>query len=245
MIFAKFGLCYFKLIAMKKTLLFLFASVVLISCSVMEKIVEIDDPYKEVNRMKMTYSLRAFSEEKTGWANVSEYLNLSMVHLFEVDKNGKAELLIDFQIVTPIRAEELDSVIYLNLDGEKIKIVGNYYQYKQFDRRPTSTTPADSVMVNNDKTLNIGQTQITPASKTFTVESGSYQLMHCQFTVPENLWVSVATSSKIGYRFYIGKEGFDGRLNRSQIKKLKYFFELALCKRDANLPPASEGQKKL
>ena len=192
----------------------------------------------------MTYSLRAFSEEKTGWANISEYLNLNMVHLFEVGKNGKAELLIDFQIVTPIRVEELDSVIYLNLDGEKIEIVGNHYQYKQFDWSSPSTTPPGSAVVNNDKTSNTGETQITPTSKIFTAEPGSYQLMHRQFIVPENLWVSVANSSTIGYRLYIGKEGFDVRLNQSQIKKLKYFFELALCKRDANLPPAPEGQKK-
>ena len=65
-----------------------------------------------------------------------------------------------------------------------------------------------------------------------------------RFEVPENLWVSIANCSRIGYRLKVGNEEFDARPDQAQKKNLKYFFERAIKIRDANLPPLPEGLKK-
>ena len=71
------------------------------------------------------------------------------------------------------------------------------------------------------------------------------QLKSNLFIVPENLWVSIANTEKIQYRFYIGKDGVDLKLNPAEIGKLKEFLLKAMRLRDANLPPMPEGLKKL
>jgi len=71
------------------------------------------------------------------------------------------------------------------------------------------------------------------------------QLKSNLFIVPENLWVSIANTEKIQYRFYIGKDGIDIKLNPAETAKLKEFLLKAIQLRDANLPPVPEGLKKL
>lgn len=71
------------------------------------------------------------------------------------------------------------------------------------------------------------------------------QLKSCKYAVPENLWISIANTEKIQYRFYLEKEEIDVKLNPAETNKLKEFFIKAIRLRDANLPPMPEGLKKL
>jgi len=73
---------------------------------------------------------------------------------------------------------------------------------------------------------------------------GISRVVERRFEVPENLWVSIANSSKIEYRIPIGKDEIDLLLNQTQTKNMKFFFEQAIRNRDANLPPPQEGLKK-
>jgi hypothetical protein len=76
-------------------------------------------------------------------------------------------------------------------------------------------------------------------------KDGTIQLKSHQFSVPENLWISIANSKQIQYRFNIGKEEIDIKLNPTETVKLKEFLLKAIQLRDANLPPVPEGLKKL
>jgi len=76
-------------------------------------------------------------------------------------------------------------------------------------------------------------------------KDGATQIKSRQFIVPENLWISIANSEKIQYRFNIGKEGVDIKLNPAETAKLKEFLLKAIQLRNANLPPIPEGLKKL
>lgn len=76
-------------------------------------------------------------------------------------------------------------------------------------------------------------------------KDGATQIKSRQFVVPENLWISIANTEKIQYRFNIGKEEMDVKLNPAETGKLKEFLLKAMRLRDANLPPLPEGLKKL
>ena len=175
------------------------------------------------------------SAEKNASINGSRYYSFSFSYVLEIKKDESASLTLETQTQTPIRADELDSVLFLNLDNEKIKLISADSSLKKIGNKPNISS---SVSISTD---NKKEEQIV----TTTTENGSYQLMFHQYIVPENLWVSIANTEKIQYRLYIGKEGIDVDLNLAQTAKLKEFLNKSMHLRDANLPPAPEGLKKL
>jgi hypothetical protein len=103
----------------------------------------------------------------------------------------------------------------------------------------------DSIMI-----IKLDNEEITIVAKEFRPKefsksnSGSNQIESSQFFIPENLWVPIAYSDEIQYRFYQAEEGVDVKLTPKETSKLKEYFNRAIQLRDANLPSIPEGQKK-
>ena len=207
---------YRKYSPMKQLTFLLWGILFLSSCVPYSRIIETTDPLKGINKMKLAFASNALSGEKNGILSNSQPSTLETTYLYEERKNDQPAISVNFQITTPIRSEEIDSVMFLILDDEKIRIVSTKHQ--EFN--------------NNYKS----QTRL---------KSRTLQKINRLFFMPDNLWIAIANSEKIQYRIYLGNKGFDAKLNSSEIKKLKYFFELAMCKRDAASPPLPEGLKRL
>jgi len=220
---------------MKKLIFLLWIVSFLSSCVSTSHMVEINDPYKDIKGIKLMQNLIGISAEEKASINGNKYFSVSFGYTLEIKKNELAMLTLAVQTQTPIRADELDSVIFLKLDNEKIKLISADSSLKKIGKRP-NTTSSSTIATTEKK-----EEQII----TTTTENGSYQLMFHQYNIPENLWVSIANTEKIRYRLYIGKEGIDVKLNPSETAKLKEFFNNAMHLRDANLPPIPEGLKKL
>ena len=220
---------------MKQSILLLWTAFFLSSCVSRSHMVEINDPYKEIKGIKLMQNLIGTSVEKNASINGSRYYSVSFSYVLEIKKNELALLTLGIQTQTPIRADELDSVIFINLDNEKIKLISSDSNLKKIGKRPNTTSSVN--IATDDKK----EEQIV----TTTTENGNYQLMFHQYKIPENLWVSIANTEKIQYRLYIGKEGIDVKMNLAQTDKLKEFLNNSMRLRDANLPPTPEGLKKL
>ena len=218
---------------MKQSILFGIVLLFLSSCVSTSHLVEINDSYKEIKGIKLMQNLIGKSAEKNASINSNKYYSVSFAYKSEVKKTQIASLTLEIQTQTPIRVDDLDSVIYINLDNEKIKLVSADSSQKKIGKRPNTTSSFGS----DDKK----EEQIV----TTTTENGSYQMMYHQYKIPENLWVSIANTDKIRYRLYIGKEGIDVKLNQAETAKLKEFLIKSIKLRDANLPPIPEGLKKL
>jgi hypothetical protein len=197
--------------------------------------VEINDPYKETKGIKLTQNLIGKSDEKNASINGRRYYSVSFAYDLEITKNELALLTLNVQTQTPIRIDELDSVIFINLDNEKIKLVCSDSSKKKIGKKPNTTSPVD-VSTDDKKEERIITT---------TTEDVGYQLMFHQYIIPENLWVSIANTKDIQYRLCIGKEGIDVKLYQAETAKLKEFISQSIKLRDANLPPIPEGLKKL
>jgi len=220
---------------MKQSVLILLTVFFLSSCMSRSHMVEINDPYKEIKGIKLMQNLIGKSDEKNASINGTRYYSISFAYDVEIPKTNSALLTLGIQTQTPIRADELDSVIFINLDNEKIKLGSSDSSKKRIENKP-NTTSSVAVSADDKKEERIITT---------TTENVSYQLMFHQYIIPENLWVSIANTGKIQYRLYIGKEGIDVKLNLAETSKLKEFLYKSIKLRDANLPPIPEGLKKL
>ena len=218
-----------------KQSLFLWVVLFLTSCVSTSHLVEINDPYKETKGIKLMQNLIGISAEKNASINGNKYLSVLFAYTLEIKKSEPASLTLEIQTQTPIRADELDSILFINLDNEKIKLVSADSGLKMNGKRPNTTSSVN--IAPDDKK---GEQIVTT-----TTENGSYQLMFHRYIIPENLWFPIANTQDIQYRLYIGKEGIDVKLNFVQTEKLKIFLTRSMQLRDANLPPTPEGLKKL
>jgi hypothetical protein len=194
MIFAKFGLCYFILNSMKKLFSVLLIWVLLTSCSVLNRAPKGGDFHVRTTNIGLRQRPSAFSVETGSWKGKKVLYRLSVRLTSETQSGGKPEVRIGFRF-TGAQGGELDSVMYFDLEGEKIKLVSEGYEYKQF-------------------------------------------------LVPENLWISIIHSQRIGYRVYLGHKEIDVELTAAETDKVKKFFSRVIRQRDANHPGLPEGQKK-
>ncbi|MFY9151798.1 MAG: hypothetical protein WAO52_07290 [Prolixibacteraceae bacterium] len=224
---------------MKKLIFYILNTVFFISCVSSLRIIEVEDQYKKSNKMKLSFDPKSFSDEKAGELVPRKIFNVNSSYLYEETTEARPEITLDFRLITPVSNKEMDSVMYLNLDGEKIKLISKKYQYKEFEHRSSSTTTSESAQKTED-----GKSTETSATTKTTSTVSNYQLMNRIFVIPENLWISIARSEKIQYRLYFGDEGIDVIPTYAQTRKLKYFYELAIFKRDAKYPLVPEGKMK-
>lgn len=233
-----------------KFISFLLVGFILNACSLSNKIIETDDPYKDLKSIQLQQQPSAYSAEKIGRVGGRISYRLTTQLNSEIKSGKRAEAIINFQFVTGVRADELDSVMFFDLDQEKIKLVSAKYKYKQFDQSSTSSTSSTTTSVEkkpaekNDPSAKPTEKVNTITTQTTTVENGTYQLMSREFVVPENLWSSIVHSKTILYRLYIGREGIDVELTTSEMNKVREFFNLVIRQHDTLLPAIPEGLKK-
>lgn len=202
----------------------------LTSCAVSNRIVKIDDQYKEMKSIKLIQNPKTISAEKTGSASNRRF-SLTSTYLFEEVQNARPEITLDIQIITPLRTDEIDSVMFFSLNNEKIRLVSDQYKRKRFNS--ITSTPIE-IGKEGDK----GNSVISTST-----ESGTYQLMNRQFSIPENLWTPIIFTQDIQLRLYIGKQGIDVKPNMQEILKLKEFFKQAVQQLISKFPDIPEGKK--
>jgi len=201
---------------MKRTFLNLVVVLLLSSCISRSYLVKIDDPYKEIKGIKLMQNVIGRSADKAASINGNQYYSINYAYLLEIKKNQQPSMSLDVQMQTPIRTDELDSVMFLNLGNEKIRMVAFDSKLKKIDKS-LNVLPAP----NNSPTL---------AERAIITENGSYQ------------WLYMVTAEKIQYRLYIGKEGIDVKLNPTETTKLHEFFSQAIKCRTEIVPSVSQGK---
>ena len=218
--------------------IFLLLVILLSACGTASRIVENNDSYLNVDRLKLAFNSPVISQEKFGMMKISQIFNLNTTYFTEIEKDKKPELTLKFEMITPISVNELDSTVFLILDEEPIKLQSKDYTYKEYVSTSTTVETPTTNKKSNGKTGDTTETRTT-------ITNGTNQLMSRTYVIPENLWVPIANSKRISYRIYLGKDAYDAKLTASESKKLAYYFELAICKRDANQPAPPVNEKKL
>jgi hypothetical protein len=206
-----------------------------VSCLSQTKIIETSDRYKKVENVKLIQYLRAKSADRDAGTGVWQEYPVACTYFFEGSEDGKSSIIIEVKMETPVSTDPMDSVMFLNLDGERFRMVADNYKSRQF----ILSSEAKNTIVES-KSENGKEEKVIQS----VVLNNNYQLMVQRFVIPESLWISIANTEKMEIRIYLGKEGFDISLNQAQVKRMQMFFQLSICKRDDKIPPFPEGYKK-
>lgn len=212
---------------MKTKLLIYLFSFLLVSCSTTNKILVIDDTFKEEKSIKLLQSLEGYSDEhKSLFLDCDYYFPIKTVYSKSMNEEGK--VVMEFKLTTTTRPEELDSVIYMMLDDEKIRLVSSDYRVRNYIHNSTTTSTETSTTHENDDDNNENNKKTTKSSLTTTNTDQTLQAMKHHFEIPREIWAKIIFSEKIMLRAYMESEGIDIRFSHSQRTKFGDFFKEVL-----------------
>ena len=96
--------------------------IILASCATANRMVEINDSSKGIKSFSLDQNPKAFSTETAG----QEFFHtFTSTYIFEENGKNRPVVSASFQVKTPFKVDKLDSVLFINLNDEKIRIVIN------------------------------------------------------------------------------------------------------------------------
>lgn len=228
---------------MRTIFLILILAVSITSCTTSNKIITVNDQYKNSSSIKLNHVLPGYADGNKGGTEGRVNYQISAEYIFEEVKDAKPELSMNLQLVTDIKASPFDSLVYLNIDFEIFKLSTQKTIQKEFvessSTSSTYITPAIVPRKTNSGTVAAARTIQT----TSTVSNSTNQLMSTTVFIPVNLWEPLANCKTLFYRVYLGKEGIDIKVEGKELLKLKTMIQMALDQNNkANVLP--EGLKK-
>jgi len=236
---------------MRQSSYILFAALLLASCSTNNRIIDTTDDFKEVSGFKLTQTPQAILAVPKVKSGRSDNFNVTLNYYYDEIKNSNPHIILEARMLTLVRPNELDSVMFLDLDNEKVRLVSKSYQSKQFDRSSTSVSTSTTTAVREKTAENADQTKkdsakevLTTTTHTTESDTNSYQMMSREFSIPENLWEPIAYTSNIRMRLYFGRDGIDVKPNHSENERIREFFYRANQQRKASVTPLPDGKKK-
>ena len=119
---------------MIRSFIFLLTAVLISSCATSGRIVEMNDHSKDIQGIKLIQNLIAQSADDSILASNARSYSVSMIYLLKQQKNERPTLFLDIQVRRPLPSEKPDSVMYVNLDNEKIRIASSDYKSKEFPK---------------------------------------------------------------------------------------------------------------
>jgi len=110
---------------MKYLVVILLITSTIFSCATANRIIMIKDSSGDSKGFKLVQNLKASSCAKTGKVTLNQFFNTEVTYQFKEMNKAMPLVSLDFHTTKAIRSEELDSVMVLNLDNEKISVVAN------------------------------------------------------------------------------------------------------------------------
>lgn len=222
----------------------------IVSCGVNNRILEINDEFKEIKSYKLLQNPTASSSFNSGSSNGYQTFTFSSAYIYEENNSLNPLITLEIKLTASVEYYLLDTVFYLMLDGEKIKLKSRNIRNFQFElssktETSESTETIDKKTESKDEILKTEnkktkETKSIVKNTSSTTTTTNYQTTYQEIIIPENLWISMANASKIKYRLYMGRMGIDVNLSDSEIAKIKEFCELALKRKGEKINPKSD-----
>ena len=217
-----------KITTMENILYLLVVAFLFSACSSVNKILVINDGFKEEKNIKLIQHLDGFSDEKKGLIfDGPDYIfTVKMVYTKPLDNSGSVNM--EFSLTTSARPDELDSVIYLLVDGTKFKLVSNDFSMVNYVDRSTSASTTTTSEKDNEKGNSSKDEKSekikTSVTTTTSVTDKSLQAMKHNFEISPKLWDQLIRCDKLMIRAYIESEGVDVLFNYNERNKFAGFF---------------------
>ena len=207
-----------------------FLLIFLSACTVYNKILVVDDEFKEEKSIKLLQVLDGYSDEmKSFVSDIDYFFNTKLTYNQHQNSNEKVSL--EIKLTTNAQPEELDSILYIGIDDEKIKLASNNYAMRNYVNSSTSTETTTTVEEkenkNNSSEKKEKETSSSTSTSTTTTDR-TLQVMKHTFYIPKSEWEKLAQFENIILRTYIENEGINVKFSFHEKTQFKQFFREVL-----------------
>lgn len=199
---------------MNKAISIILYALFLTGCMTSNRITYDEGPLKSI---RLTQSPDAFSMDVNDNLSKLPEAKVLSIYRYEEKKTARPEVTVDFKLIKLFSNSMQDSVIYMNLDNENIKLIAS---------------------TNNKKTSEKNLSLSTSDKNTHAMEK------NLQVIIPENLWIPIVHARNISYKISSGKEKVVIQLKKSEKIKLIEFLMRSIKYKDEKFSAIPEGQKK-
>lgn len=214
-----------------KTTFYILVIILLCSCSSINKILTIEDPFKEETNIKLLQVLDGYSDERKSFIRNKDYY-FPVKTVYTQSNNGLAFVLFELKLTTSARTEELDSTIYMQIDDVKFKLNSTDYAMRNYvsSSSSTSTETKTSTEKDSEDKEDKKENLVTSTTTTTTTTEQTLQAMKHTFEIPKEMWEKIAFCNDIMIRSYIDNEGVNVKFGHTEQKQFSRFFKEVLKK---------------
>lgn len=210
-----------------KPIFILIASITILSaCSNINRIITIDDDFKNEKSIRLIQKLESFSDEKRGRLLGPDYI-VTLKTLYIKPQNQEGKVTAELTLKTEARPEELDSLIFIEADGEKFQFISREYASRHFVKSSVSTSTTTSVEKKENEKKDDNTEKSSTTTETTTTDN-PLQIMKRTIEIPRDLWKQFSQAEQIIFRFYIENEGVTARFTSRDRKKFTELFQSIL-----------------
>jgi len=195
------------------------------SCSSLNKIITIDDDFKNEKSFRLIQELEGHSDEKRRRILGADYI-VNLKTLYSKPEGREGGVTAEITVKTEARPENLDSLIFLEADGKKYKFISKKYKSLHFVDHSTSTSTTTSTEKDDGEQEN--NTEKTSIITETTVNDETVQLMKRTVEIPRGMWKDFSQVKQIKLRFYLANEGVTVRFTSRDRKKFSDLFRTIL-----------------
>lgn len=201
--------------------------VTLTSCNSYNKIITIDDRFKEEKSIRLIQELKAYSDEKrSGLFDGADYLMI-LKTIYKKPELQNGQVTAELTITTDTRPEEFDSLIFIEADGVKFRFYSNQYTFRQFVVNSSSTQTTTSVEKKKDEEDKNKDKETTTVSTQTSTTGQSRQIMKRTINISPDEWKNLSNLKEVMIRCYIETEGVNVHFtSRDRNKFTKFFTEV-------------------
>ncbi len=207
---------------MKKIyILLLLIPLLVCSCGSSNKIFITQDNFKERTTVKLSHSLKGYSDERRrGHHGLPDYY-VSFKYICIENHSSLAEDTVEMDVTlrTRVRPYEVEPVIYICYGDHMTEIPALENINKMYQKGSSSSSSSTSTTTEEDP--DDEDAEITSSTTTYTTSSShnTYQLMHLRFSMDKQFLKQMAAAREIIYRVYIDNEIVDMPLRRKDRRK--------------------------
>ncbi len=200
---------------MKQFIVILFVACIFTACASTNRIIEINNSKKETKGFRLIQNPKAHSAKKSRNTLINQFFSIQTTYLFEERTAQNPVLTLNFSIKKPFLAEKTDSVMFLNLDNENIRIISSKSTPKMAENFPAVADKNNCAGFFTNK-----------------------------FIIPENLWLSIANSKTLVLKLSSGNIGIEIKPDPVETARLKEFYNKAMQRRLEIIPLIPAGKSK-
>ncbi|SHF51609.1 hypothetical protein SAMN05444274_10620 [Mariniphaga anaerophila] len=208
---------------MKQIITLISAATLLFTCSPINKIITVNDEFKNEKSIRLIQYLKGYSDEGPERIGGLDYW-VTVKTVYSKPENQEGIVTAEFTIKTESRPEELDSLIFLEVDQTKYKLYSHEYASRHVVNRSTSSSITTSIEKEDDEDES-KDTEKTSTTTQVTTSDVTLQIMKRTVEIPRDIWHEISRMQQIRLRLYIATEGITVHFSSKDRRKFAELFQ--------------------